>query len=270
MKWLLMVVLGISLMFGQAVAAEKQELKEQKNKSTKTEKKAPKEKEEKKELKDQKDRISYSIGMDIGNNFKKQGIDLDSDLLARGIKDSLTANSSPLLTEKEVKDTIADFRKEMMEKHIARTKEAGEKNKKEGEVFLAENRKKEGVITLPSGLQYKVIAAGKGDKPKETDTVTVNYRGTLIDGAEFDSSYKRNEPATFPVKGVISGWTEALQLMQTGSKWQLVVPANLGYGERGAGASIGPNAALIFEVELLSIKEPEKQQEKQPEKKPEK
>lgn len=268
MKWLLMAVLSIGIMFGQAAAVEKQELPESKsqkseiNKTTKkTAKKEPK-KEEKTELKDQKDRTSYSIGIDIGNNFKKQGIDLDSDLLARGIKDALTGNSSPLLTEKEVKDTIADFRKEMMEKQIALTKQRGEKNMKDGEAFLTENKKKEGVITMPSGLQYKVLAAGTGDKPKETDTVTVNYRGTLIDGTEFDSSYKRNEPAIFPVKGVIPGWTEALQLMQTGSKWQLVVPATLGYGERGAGANIGPNATLVFEVELLSIKAPEKQTEK--------
>lgn len=270
MKWLLMAVLSVGIMFGQAAAAEKQELKDQKSKVNKTAKETAKKepkKEEKVELKSQKDRISYSIGMDIGNNFKKQGFELDGDLLARGIKDSLTGNTNPLLTEKEVQDTIAAFRKDLMEKNMALTKQRSEKNKKEGEEFLAENKKKEGVITLPSGLQYKVLAAGSGDKPKENDTVTVNYRGNLIDGTEFDSSYKRNEPATFPVKGVIAGWTEALQLMQPGSKWQLVVPATLGYGERGAGANIGPNATLVFEVELLTIKAPEKQTEKAPEKK---
>jgi FKBP-type peptidyl-prolyl cis-trans isomerase FklB len=141
----------------------------------------------------------------------------------------------------------------------------GEKNKKEGEAFLAANKKKEGVITLPSGFQYKAIKEGTGKTPKATDTVTVNYRGTLIDGTEFDSSYKRGQPATFRVNGVIAGWTEALQLMKEGSKWELFIPANLAYGERGAGAAIGPNAVLIFEVELISVK-PAESGEKAPEK----
>jgi len=210
--------------------------------------------EEKLVLKDQKDKVSYSIGMNIGNNLKKQAIDVNPDALVYGIKDALSGGKA-LITEQEVNDTLMAFQKEMASKQSERLKELGEKNKKEGEAFLAENKKKEDVITLPSGLQYKVIKEGTGETPKLTDTVTTNYRGTLIDGTEFDSSYRREQPATFPVKGVIAGWTEALQLMKVGSKWQLFTPSNLAYGERRAGRDIGPNAALIFDVELLSIKE---------------
>jgi FKBP-type peptidyl-prolyl cis-trans isomerase FklB len=159
------------------------------------------------------------------------------------------------MTEQEVNQTMMNFQKDMMAKQQARTKELGEKNKKEGEAFLAENKKKEGVITLPSGLQYKVIKEGDGKIPTINDTVTVHYRGTLIDGKEFDSSYTRGQPVTFPVKGVIPGFSEALQLMKGGSKWQLFVASNLAYGERGAGEEIGPNATLIFDIELISIKE---------------
>jgi FKBP-type peptidyl-prolyl cis-trans isomerase FklB len=205
-------------------------------------------------LKSQKDKISYVIGMDMGSNFKKQSIDIDPDILVRGIKDGLSGGKS-LLTEQEVLEITTAFQKEMMAKQEELNKKLGEKNKKEGEVFLAENKKKEGVKTLPSGLQYKVIKAGTGKKPKLTDTVTTNYRGTLIDGTEFDSSYRRGQPASFPVNGVIPGWTEALQLMEEGAKWQLFVPPNLGYGDRGAGRQIGPNATLIFEVELISIQQ---------------
>ena len=210
--------------------------------------------EEKLVLKDQKDKVSYSIGMNIGNNLKKQAIDVNPDALVYGIKDALSGGKA-LITEQEVNDTLMAFQKEMASKQSERLKELGEKNKKEGEAFLAENKKKEGVITLPSGLQYKVIKEGTSETPKLNDTVTTNYRGTLIDGTEFDSSYRREQPATFPVKGVIAGWTEALQLMKVGSKWQVFIPSNLAYGERGAGRDIGPNATLIFEVELLSIKE---------------
>jgi FKBP-type peptidyl-prolyl cis-trans isomerase FklB len=205
-------------------------------------------------LKTQKDKVSYSIGMDIGMTLKNQSIDIDPAILARGIRDSLSGQK-PLMTEQEIRDAMAAFQKEMMAKQQEAMKQAGEKNKKEGEGFLAENKKKEGVKTLPSGLQYKVMKAGKGKKPKATDTVTTDYRGTLIDGTEFDSSYKRGKPATFAVNGVIPGWTEALQLMEEGAKWQLFVPSNLAYGERGAGGQIGPNATLIFEVELISIQE---------------
>jgi FKBP-type peptidyl-prolyl cis-trans isomerase FklB len=205
-------------------------------------------------LKSQKDKISYVIGMDMGSNFKKQSIDIDPDILVRGIKDGLSGGKS-LLTAQEVLEITTAFQKEMMAKQEELNKKLGEKNKKEGEVFLAENKKKEGVKTLPSGLQYKVIKAGTGKKPKLTDTVTTNYRGTLIDGTEFDSSYRRGQAASFPVNGVIPGWTEALQLMEEGAKWQLFVPPNLAYGDRGAGRQIGPNATLIFEVELISIQQ---------------
>jgi FKBP-type peptidyl-prolyl cis-trans isomerase FklB len=210
--------------------------------------------EEKLVLKDQKDKVSYSIGMDIGNNLKKQSIDIDPDILAQGIKDAFSGGN-PLLTEQEFRDTITALQIELRAKQIERVKELADKNKKEGEAFLAENKEKEGVITLPSGLQYKIIKEGTDEMPKLEDTVTVNYRGTLIDGTEFDSSYRRGQPATFSVKGVIAGWSEALQLMKVGSKWQLFVPSNLAYGERGAGPDIGPNATLIFDIELLSIKE---------------
>lgn len=207
---------------------------------------------EKSELKTQKDKVSYAIGLDIGAGLKKNEVDVDVDILARAIKDTF-AGKKPLMTEEEVKTTMTDFQKNLQAKQQERMKAQGEKNKKEGEDYLAKNKSKEGVKTLPSGLQYKVITEGKGKSPKATDTVTVQYRGTLIDGTEFDSSYKRGQPATFPVNGVIKGWTEALQLMKEGSKWQLVIPSELAYGEKGGGP-IGSNAVLIFEVELVSIK----------------
>jgi FKBP-type peptidyl-prolyl cis-trans isomerase FklB len=203
-------------------------------------------------LKTEKDRISYSIGMDIGNNFKKQSLDIDPDILTKGIKDALSG-SKPLMTEQETIETMTNLRKEVMAKQAEMMKEAGTQNKVKGDKFLAENKKKDGVITLSSGLQYKIINKGSGDSPKLTDEVSVNYRGTLIDGTEFDSSYRRGKPATFKVNAVISGWTEALQIMKPGSKWQLYIPSSLAYGERGAGRDIGPNAALIFDVELLSV-----------------
>jgi len=211
--------------------------------------------EEKLVLKNQKDKVSYAIGLNIGrnlaNDLKKQLIDIDSNLLTRGIQDAL-AGAKPLLTDQEIQETMVAFQKEMM----AKWEEVGKKNKVDGEAFLAENKKKEGVKTLPSGLQYKVIKAGTGKKPKADDTVTVNYRGTLINGTEFDSSYKRGQPATFPVSGgIIAGWTEALQRMGEGAKWELFIPSNLAYGERGTSGIIGPNATLIFEIELVSIKQ---------------
>ncbi len=206
-------------------------------------------------LKDQKDKVSYSIGMDIGLTFKKQKMDLNPDALSAGLKDALSGNK-PLLTEEQVKETMTAFSKEMTEKQAAANKEAAEKNTAGGEKFLTESKTKEGVKTTAGGLQYKVVKDGNGPSPKDTDTVVVNYRGTLIDGTEFDSSYKRGEPATFPVNRVIKGWTEALQLMKVGSKYQLFIPSNLAYGERGASQEIGPNSTLIFDVELLSIKTP--------------
>ena len=205
-------------------------------------------------LKNQKEKISYIIGVNIGTNFKKQEIDVDPDILTRGIKDGISG-AKPLLIAQEVQDIMGSFEKEMIAKQEERKKTIGAKNQKEGDNFLAANQKKEGVQTLPSGMQYKVIKAGTGQKPKLTDTVTTHYRGTLIDGTEFDSSYKRGKPATFQVNGVIRGWTEALQLMEEGAKWQLFIPSTLAYGDRGAGQMIGPNATLIFEVELISIQE---------------
>lgn len=203
-------------------------------------------------LKTEQDKVSYSLGMDIGNNLKRQSMEIDPEILARGLKDAFSGGKL-LMSEEEYRNTMANFRKEMMAKQQAQMKTKGEKNKKEGDAFLAENKDKKGIVSLPSGLQYKVIKEGEGDTPKATDKVTVHYRGTLIDGTEFDSSYGRGEPATFPVNGVIPGWTEALQLMNAGSKWQLFIPSNLAYGERGAGGKIGPNSTLIFDVELLSI-----------------
>ena len=204
-------------------------------------------------LKNEKDKVSYSIGLNIGGNFKSQSVDINTDVLLKGIKDALSG-SKPLMTEKEIQETMTAFQKEMTAKHGEQTKALAETNKKEGEAFLAANKGKEGVKTTSSGLQYKIIKDGNGQTPKATDTVTVNYSGTLIDGTEFDSSYKRGEPASFPLNGVIPGWTEALQMMKVGSKWQLFLPPALAYGERGQGRVIGPNAALIFEVELLSVK----------------
>jgi FKBP-type peptidyl-prolyl cis-trans isomerase FklB len=211
--------------------------------------------EKKIELNDQKAKISYGIGMSLGTDFKAQGIEIDPEVMVQAIKD-VTSGGKTLMTEEEVRKVITDFQKELAAKQEAKAKEGGIKNQKDGEAFLVENSKKEGVVTLPSGLQYKVVKKGTGKKPGPTDGVTVHYKGTLIDGTEFDSSYKRGEPVSFPVGGVIPGWTEALQLMEEGSKWQLFIPAKLAYGERGAGAQIGPNSTLIFEVELLKVEPP--------------
>ncbi|HTF99070.1 MAG TPA: FKBP-type peptidyl-prolyl cis-trans isomerase [Nitrospirota bacterium] len=206
---------------------------------------------DKSELKTQKEKLSYALGMNIAGGFKANSIDVDVDILAQGLRDSL-AGKKMLLTDQEARETIMVVQRELQAKMQEKMKAEGEKNKKEGEAFLAANKKKEGVKTLPSGLQYRVITEGKGAMPKATDTVTVHYKGTLIDGTEFDSSYKRNEPASFPVTGVIKGWTEALQLMKTGSKWQLFIPANLAYGEQGR-PGIPPNSVLIFDVELIKV-----------------
>lgn len=229
MKVLVATLLGVALAIGQANAAEKTVLKTDKEK------------------------VSYSIGLNIGSNFKMQSIDIDVDALSKGIKDAIALNK-PLLSEKEIQDTMAAFQKDMAAKQQEKMKVVGDKNKKDGEAFLAANKKKEGVKTTASGLQYKIIKEGTGKKPSAKDTVTVNYRGTLIDGTEFDSSYKRGEATSFPVDQVIPGWTEALQLMKVGSKYELYIPSNIAYGERGAGPQIGPNTTLIFEVELVSIK----------------
>jgi FKBP-type peptidyl-prolyl cis-trans isomerase FklB len=200
------------------------------------------------QLKDQKDKVSYSVGLQIGFNLSRQKVDINPDILAAGIKDALAGK--PQLNPDQMKEVMTTFEKDMEQKQ----KEAGDKNKTEGAKFLEENKKKEGVKTTGSGLQYKVVKEGNGAQPKATDTVTVNYRGTLINGTEFDSSYKRGQPATFPVNGVIKGWTEALQLMKVGSKYQLFIPSSLAYGERAVSPDLSANSTLIFEVELLDAK----------------
>jgi FKBP-type peptidyl-prolyl cis-trans isomerase FklB len=205
-------------------------------------------------LKTQKDKVSYAIGLNIGKSFRKDSVDVNSLIFARGVKDAITG-AKPLLTDEELKTALTELQAELKKHQDDASRLAGEANQKAGETFLAENKTKDGVVALPSGLQYKIITAGSGAKPAETDSVVCNYRGTLLDGTEFDSSFKRGQPATFPVNGVIKGWTEALQLMPVGSKWQIFVPPDLAYGARGAGGEIGPNATLVFEVELISIQE---------------
>lgn len=204
-------------------------------------------------LESEKAKVSYAIGMTMGANFKKQSVELDEDAFARGLRDALSGPKT-LLTDEQAHTILNAYQSEMRAKQQEKMRLAAETNKQEGEAFLKANASKEGVVVLPSGLQYKILTAGTGPKPVAGDTVICNYRGTLIDGSEFDSSAKHGGPATFPVTGVIRGWTEALQLMPVGSKWQLFIPADLAYGERGAGGVIGPNSALIFEVELVSIK----------------
>lgn len=204
-------------------------------------------------LKEQKEKVSYSIGVSIGKSMKRDAIDINPDLVVQGMKDALSGNKT-LLTDEEMVEAFTTLQKDLAAKQTEARKALAEKNLKEGEKFLAENARKEGVVTQPSGLQYKVITDGAGKKAKLTDTVTVHYRGTLLDGTEFDSSFKRNEPATFLLQGVIPGWTEGVSLMKVGSKWQLFIPSKLAYGEEGAGEAIGPNATLIFDVELLDSK----------------
>ena len=237
MKFKSIAVLGILFLTGLASAAEDRALK------------------------DQKDKVSYSIGVNIGNNLKTLPVEVNLDLIIKGIRDMVSGTKS-LMTDEEIRETMMAFQKEVTAKYAEKMKVLGEKNKKEGQEFLAENKKKEGITTLPSGLQFKVLTAGTGKKPLDTDTVTVHYRGTLIDGTEFDSSFRRGQPATFPVKGVIPGWTEAIKLMPQGSKWQIFIPSQLAYGERGAGNQIGPNATLIFDVELISIQEKQEKKDK--------
>jgi FKBP-type peptidyl-prolyl cis-trans isomerase FklB len=204
-------------------------------------------------LKTDKDKLSYALGMDLGTQLKAKSVDIDPEVFSRAFRTAL-AGGTLLLTEEEKEAAIAALQQSMRARQVEAARAAGEKNKQEGDAFLAANKAAPGVVVLPSGLQYKVLTEGTGRKPTPEDTVVVHYRGTLVDGKEFDSSHKRNEPATFPVKGVIPGWTEVLQLMPVGSKWQVVIPPALAYGERGAGADIGPNATLVFEVELVSIK----------------
>jgi FKBP-type peptidyl-prolyl cis-trans isomerase FklB len=210
-------------------------------------------------LKTQKEKFSYALGMKMGGNLKKQDVPVDPTILARGLKDAL-AGGKTLLTDDEAQAALTDVQNDLRKKQQEKMQQAGAANKKEGETFLAANKGKDGVKTLPSGLQYKILKEGTGAKPAASDTVSCNYRGTLTNGTEFDSSAKHGgQPATFPVSGVIKGWTEALQLMPVGSKWELFIPPDLAYGDRGAGPDIGPDSTLIFEVELVSIQDKSKE-----------
>ncbi len=201
----------------------------------------------------QMDKVSYAIGIQIAKSLRQDGAELNVDILAKAMKDAF-AGAKLLMTDDEMQKTLVQFSNELMQKQAAAEAAAAEKNKKDEEAFLAENKKKPGVVTLPSGLQYKIIKAGTGKKPARTDTVECKYRGTLLDGTEFDSSDRHPAPSSFQVGGVIPAWTEALLLMPVGSKWQLVVPSAIGYGEAGNGPDIGPNATLLFDIELLAIK----------------
>ncbi len=206
-----------------------------------------------KELATEQDKISYALGLNIGNQILAD-YPLNLEAFFKGIKDS--RGDSKMLADEEIQKTLIAFQQKMQQKQMEAAKIKAENNKAVGKSFLKTNKDEEGVVTLPSGLQYKVIVKGNGDSPKASDKVNCHYRGTTIDGKEFDSSYKRGKPASFPVGGVIKGWTEALQLMKTGSKWMLYIPADLAYGDKGAGQVIGPGSTLIFEVELLGIQLP--------------
>jgi len=203
-------------------------------------------------LESEENKVSYIIGFQIGSNLRQDSLTIDQKVFLAGLNQGLDGGES-LISQEEATQVMTSLQANMQEKAAAKQKEDLEKNAGEGEKFLAENAKKEGVVVLESGLQYKVIEEGSGESPKATDTVVTNYRGTLIDGTEFDSSYKRGEPAKFPVNRVIQGWTEALQLMKPGAKWELYVPSDLAYGASGAGGMIGPNATLIFEIELIGL-----------------
>ena len=228
MKHILAAIVSIGLLFGVCSAADKVDLKSQ------------------------KDKESYSLGYQFGQNMKAQGVDLNLKVYTSGIQDALRG-ANPTLSQEEIQKTLSELQKRIAAAHQKESKEKADKNLSDAKAFMEENKKKEGVKTLPSGLQYKVLAEGSGKTPKATDEVTVNYKGTLVDGSEFDNSYKRGAPANFRLDKVIKGWTEALQLMKEGSKWQLFIPPELGYGERGAGP-VPPNSVLIFEVELISVK----------------
>jgi FKBP-type peptidyl-prolyl cis-trans isomerase len=199
------------------------------------------------------EKASYGIGVEVARDLKRQGIEVDPDLMAKGLRDALSGQKL-LLSEDDLRAIMKGFQEEMRQKQAEAARIAAENNKKAGEAFLAENQKKEGVVTLPSGLQYKILKAGDGKKPTDDDTIQCEFRATLLDGTEFDSSQRAGKPVSFVLKGAIPGWREALKLMPVGSKWQIFVPPQLAYGERGFGA-IGPNSTLVFEVELLSIRD---------------
>lgn len=205
-------------------------------------------------------RQSYAIGVDIARNFKKLGISMDLDVFVKAFRDVFSGEKL-LMSERDLRLVMNAYRSELQQKQAEMTRITAEVNKKAGETFLASNKEKEGVVTLESGLQYKIIKEGKGKKPVDGDMIECNYRGTLIDGKEFDSSYENGAPAFFPLDKVIPGWKEALKLMPVGSKWQLFVPPSLAYGDRGAGRDIGPNQTLIFEIELLAANNPDKNPE---------
>lgn len=231
MKLKLAVVMGILLFAVQAGAAEPSDLK------------TP------------KDKVDYAIGVDIAKNFQKMGVEVNLDLMVKGLKDGF-AGQKTLMSDDEIRQTLTEYQTQMKIKHAEATKLAAQGNKKQGDTFQDQNKAKEGVVTLPSGLQYKVLKAGDGNKPTEADMVECKYRGTLIDGAEFDNSSKREQPAIFKLsEGIIRGFREALLLMPVGSKWEVVVPPELAYGERGMPPKIGPNATLVFELELVAIKQ---------------
>jgi FKBP-type peptidyl-prolyl cis-trans isomerase len=204
-------------------------------------------------IKTPKDKLSYAMGMDLGAQLKEKSVEIDPAVFARGLADAL-AGRKTTLTEAEAKAAITELQLALASKQAAAVKAVSEKNKAEGDAFLAANKTKPGVVTLPSGVQYKMLVAGTGKKPAATDTVVCNYRGTFIDGREFDNSARGGKPAEIVVGRVIKGWAEILPMMPVGSKWQVFVPSNLAYGERGMGADIGPNATLIFEIELVAIK----------------
>lgn len=205
------------------------------------------------ELKDLKSKVSYSIGQNLGRQLKGASADVDAEILLKGLKDALSGGK-PLLTDVQMQECMQAFQSELQTRQMSAAKNAAEKNKKEGEAFLAANKAKAGVVTLQSGLQYKVIKEGAGKSPKATDTVSTHYSGRLLDETVFDSSLKGGQPASFPVNGVIAGWTEALQKMKVGSKWQLYIPSELAYGAKPPqGSPIGPNAVLVFDIELLGI-----------------
>ena len=207
-----------------------------------------------------------NIGSGLSGNLKKQSIEFDPAIVAQGLKDSLAGNKTQL-TEDQAKAVLTGVQNDVRKQQQEKAQQAGAANKTEGEAFLTANKAKTDVVTLPSGLQYKILTAGRGPKPTTTDSVKCNYKGTLINGTEFDSSYKRGQPATFGVGQVIKGWTEALQLMPVGSKWQLFIPSDIAYGAQGTGSGqIGPNATLIFEVELLSIEDKAKDDKSKDEK----
>ena len=202
------------------------------------------------------DRAAYVIGFNLGKQLKQNDINANTDLIVKGLRDGL-GGAAGLLTEEEMQAAMQSFQQQVMAQQQEKQKVVGEKNKAEGEAFLAKNKERQGVKTTASGLQYEVLKEGTGAQPKATDSVTVHYKGTLMDGTPFDSSYDRGEPATFVLNQVIPGWTEGVQLMKAGGKYKFYIPAALGYGDRGAGGVIGPNAPLVFEVELLSVGAPQ-------------